>query len=73
MKKYIKLFDSLYELTFDPKDKELIYFILSMQPEVHAFEEFCYSWGIKFSLNRIGAYCRRSEFINSLIFKKDIT
>lgn len=72
MTKYIKLFDSIYELSFDPKDKDFVFLALSSQPTLHTFEEFCLSWNVKFSLNRLGPYCQKSEIMNSLIFKEGV-
>lgn len=70
MTKYIKLLDSIYELSFEPKDKDLIFLALSSKPTLHKFEELCLSWNVKFSLNRLGPYCQKSEIMKSLVFKE---
>lgn len=72
MKKYIKLFDSIYELTFKDEHKDLVFLILYSQPTIDLFEEFCLSWNIPFKLNRIGDYCHRSEIMKNLIFKENV-
>lgn len=52
--KTFKLFDSLYDLHYDLKDEDLLIPFLQLRPTLNEFEDYCWSWNIKYKINYIG-------------------
>lgn len=68
MTKHIKLFDSLYALSFEPKYEEMINLALATKPTLEEFYEFCAAFGVQYDLEYISKYCSRSDIMHDAVF-----
>ena len=52
-KTVVKLFEDLYEIYFDLKDKDFMISFLKTKPTLNEFEDFCWSWKIDYEIKKL--------------------
>jgi hypothetical protein len=52
-KTVVKLFEDLYEIYFDLKEKDFMISFLKTKPTLNEFEDFCWSWKIDYEIKKI--------------------
>lgn len=69
MGRYVKVADSLYEITFKEVDEKVINLALSSQPTLASFIQFCDSVGIDYDVKYISKYCDSSMVMHHAVFE----